>query len=133
MRAFGAGLMRDQRHAQHLGSQLTGLLNRLGDFDASTFAATSGVNLCLDDDPAGSRIEQILGRGFRRIAAFRHLAARNRNTILLQDCLALILMNFHNDSDSTFVLLVPTSLSLAQLPGRTLLAASTSGSKPLIL
>ena len=47
--AFRAGLVRDQRHADHLLGELLGLVGRLGQLDAAALAAAAGVNLRLDD------------------------------------------------------------------------------------
>ena len=57
--ALGAGLVRDQLHAQHLGGELAGLFGRLGDLDAAAFAAASGMNLRFDDDAGGAIAEEV--------------------------------------------------------------------------
>ena len=48
--ALGAGLVRHQRHADHLRGEPLGFLGRLGELDAAALAAAAGVDLRLDDD-----------------------------------------------------------------------------------
>ena len=55
--AFGAGLVRDQLHAQHLGGELAGFVHRLGDLYAAALAAASGMDLRLDDNSGCAGIE----------------------------------------------------------------------------
>ena len=46
---FGAGLGRDQRHADDLLRRRFGLVRRGGELDAAALAAAAGVDLRLDD------------------------------------------------------------------------------------
>ena len=91
--AFGAGLVGDQRHPDHLLRELLDLVERPGDLDAAALAAAAGVNLRLDDatcvaaEPAGD-----LG-GFGRRE--RHLAARHGDAEAREHGLGLILVDFH--------------------------------------
>src|SRR5688572_29537917 len=70
--AFGAGLMRDQRHADHLLRELFDLVDRFGNLHAAALAAATSVNLCLYDGTATTeplrRIDRF-GRGERNFAA----------------------------------------------------------------
>ena len=93
--ALGAGLVRDQRHAQHLLGQFNGLFRRLGDLHAAALAAASGVNLRLHHDSGCAFVEQVAGRRIGFLGALDHLSARHGHSILRQDCLALVLVNFH--------------------------------------
>ncbi len=83
--AFGAGLMGDQLHAEHLGRQLAGFLRRLGELDAAALAAAAGMNLRFDDDAGGAVGKQAGAprpaplRGCRpsaRAARLRHTSRR---------------------------------------------------------
>src|SRR5579859_6276349 len=51
--ASGAGLNGDQIHAQHAGGDFGGFVGRMGQLDATGFAASAGMNLRLDDDNIG--------------------------------------------------------------------------------
>ncbi len=55
--AFGAGLVRDQFHAQHFGGEVAGFVHRLGDLHAAALAAATSVDLRLDHHSAGAGIE----------------------------------------------------------------------------
>ena len=96
--AFGAGLVRDQRHAQDFAGEFAGFGQRLRDLDAAAFAAAAGMDLGLHDYARCAGVEQFFGRGLSLFARGCHGAARNRDAVLLQDAFCLILMNFHNDS-----------------------------------
>ena len=72
--ALGAGLVRDQRHADHLLRELLGFVRRLRELDAAAFAAAAGVDLRLDD----ARCRRRGGARCRRLRRReRHLAARH--------------------------------------------------------
>ncbi len=60
--AFGPGLVRDQRHAEHLARQLGGFFRRLGDLHAAALAAPAGVDLRLDHDSGCAFVEQFTRR-----------------------------------------------------------------------
>ncbi len=98
--AFGAGLMRDQLHAQHLAGEIGGLVHRLGDLHAAAFAAASGVDLRLHHDSGCAGTQQLFGDRFGFLARAGHRSARNCHTIFLENCFCLVLMNFHNDDSS---------------------------------
>jgi hypothetical protein len=49
-RALRAGLMRDERHADHRGREFDGVLGASRQLDAAALAAAAGVDLRLDDD-----------------------------------------------------------------------------------
>ena len=67
--AFGAGLMRDERHADHRRSRALGLVGRLRQLDAAAFAAAAGVNLRLDDDDLRAEAPRDRRRARRRSKA----------------------------------------------------------------
>src|SRR6185437_1478775 len=69
--------------------------DRLGNLYAAALAASASVNLRFDDDAACARVEQGFGSDFGLLAVLHHLAARHGNTILFQNRLGLILVNFH--------------------------------------
>ena len=91
--AFGTGLMRDQRHAQHLfgdGARFRGIL---GDLDAAALAASAGVDLRFDDDAAAELLRRRLGF----VDGERHFASGHRNAVPGQERLGLIFVDFHCD------------------------------------
>ena len=72
--ALGAGLVRDERHPDHLLGELLGLVGRLRQLDAAALAAAAGMNLRLDDDDvAAEAAGDLAGFGGRE----RHFAARH--------------------------------------------------------
>ena len=89
--AFRSGLMRYEAHAEDLFGDARGILGVLRHLDAAAFAASAGVNLRLHDyAPA-----DLLRRSRSFFHRERDLSARNRDVVLGQDRLGLILMNFH--------------------------------------
>ena len=60
----GAGLVGDQRHADHLLGELLGFAGGLGELDAAALAAAAGVNLRLDDGDVAAEPPRDLA-GFR--------------------------------------------------------------------
>ena len=50
-----------------------------------------------------ARVKQLFRGRLSFLARGRHSAPRHRDTILLQDCFCLVLMNFHNDLKPLFV------------------------------
>jgi hypothetical protein len=89
---FRARLVRDQRHADHLLSELLGLGRRLRDLDAAPLAASAGVNLRLDDHNGAAEPPGDLARfGARE----RHLAARHGYAVAREHCLGLVFVDFH--------------------------------------
>ncbi len=93
--ALGPGLVRDQLHPEDFARQLAGFFSRLGQLDAAALAAASGVNLRLDDNAGCALVQQGLGRSFGFLAAFDHVPARHRHSVLREDGFRLILVNFH--------------------------------------
>ena len=89
--ALGAGLVRDQGHAEDFARQFQGFPGIAGDLDSAAFAAAAGVDLRLDHHAAA----QPLGRGLRLLDGECHFAARHRDVVLGQDILGLILVDFH--------------------------------------
>src|SRR4051794_17354687 len=87
--------MRDQLHAQHFFRDLAGFVDRLGDLNAATFAAASGMDLSFNDDARRSRRHKVLSGAFGFLARGDHLAAWHSHTELRQDCFRLVLVDFH--------------------------------------
>ena len=73
---FGTGLMRDERHADHLARELLGLLRRLRELDAAALAAAAGVNLRLDDDDVAAEA----AAAARRLRALKATSPRGTGT-----------------------------------------------------
>ena len=80
--AFRPGLVRDQRHAEHLAGQLAGLFHRLGDLHAAAFAAAAGVDLRFHHHAGGAASNKLLRGRFGFFARCRpsRRAARRRHT-----------------------------------------------------
>ena len=75
--AFGAGLVRAQRHAEDLAGEPLRLGRRLRDLDAARLAASAGVHLRLhDDDLRAEPARGALGLGRRRRELARSERAR---------------------------------------------------------
>ena len=92
--ALGAGLMRDQLHAQDLGGELAHLIDRTRQLHAAALAPAARVNLGLHhpDWPA-----ELLGGGDSLLDRKRGNAARNDHAKLPEQFLALVLMDFHGN------------------------------------
>src|SRR5574343_1511026 len=90
--AFRTGLVRDQLHAQDLAGVFAHFFERGCDFDATTLATATGVNLGLDHP-------DLAAQGFGCLDRVVHGGAvnpaRNGDAEFLQDLLALIFVNFH--------------------------------------
>ena len=93
--ALGAGLVRDQLHAEDLAGQGLDLVDRAGQLDAATLAATAGVDLRLDDPDRAAELLRCLDRLLNRES---RNAARHRDSEFAQDFLALVLVNLHEVS-----------------------------------
>ena len=91
--AFGAGLVRDEGHADHVARELDGLGRVLRQLDAAAFAAAARMDLRLDHH---QRAAQALGdlAGFDRIG--RDLAARYGHAVARQNRFCLIFVDFHD-------------------------------------
>ena len=75
--ALGSGLMRDERHPEHLLGELLGLIGRFRELDAAALPAPAGMNLRLDDGDAAAKTPGNLAGFLRRE---RDFAARNGHT-----------------------------------------------------
>jgi hypothetical protein len=75
--AFRSGLVRDERHAEHLLGELLGLVGGLGDLDAAALATPAGMDLRLDD---GNVAAQTFGDRTGFLGGEGHFAARNGHT-----------------------------------------------------
>ena len=89
--ALGPGLVRHQPHAQDLFRDFHRFRCVLRYLDAAAFAAPAGMNLRFDDHAAAD----LFRRRFRLIHRERNFAPRHRDSVLGQDRLGLILVNFH--------------------------------------
>ncbi|MNI27536.1 hypothetical protein D3C73_812740 [compost metagenome] len=90
--AFRAGLVRDQLHAQDFRGQLAHVVQRARQLDATALAAAARVNLCLDDP---HRSTQLFSGSHGLVDGKSGDPARHRDAKLLQQFLALILVDFH--------------------------------------
>ena len=90
--AFRTGLVRDQRHADHLARNRLGFVGRFRELDAAAFAAAAGMNLRLDDDDRAAETARDRA-GFGRVE--RDFAARHGHAVLRQNRFRLILVDFH--------------------------------------
>ena len=90
--AFGAGLVRDQRHAQHAGGFGLHVRHRLHDLDAAALATAAGVDLRLDD-PDGAA--QRFGGLHRLVHIEGRDAAASGDAEAAEHFLGLVLMNVH--------------------------------------
>jgi signal transduction histidine kinase len=89
---FGAGLVGDQRHAEHVLGELLDLADGSRQLHAAALAAATGVNLRLDDahlaaEPAGN-----IGR-FGGCKG--HFAARHGHSVAREHGFGLIFVDFH--------------------------------------
>ena len=91
--ALGSGLMRDERHPEHVVGDCLGLVRRVRKLDATAFPAAACMNLGLDHHLSVSA--NPLRDLARRCGVERHLAARDGNAVPGKDRLGLILVNFH--------------------------------------
>ncbi len=89
--ALGAGLVRDEAHADHVARDGRGFGGVLCDLYAAAFAAAASVYLGLDNYGRGD----ILRGGFGLGGRARHLAARNRHAIAGKNAFGLIFVDFH--------------------------------------
>ncbi len=99
-----AGLVRDQRAAEHLLGFLGGLLDRLGKAHAALFAglgllevalaAAAGVDLRLDDP---ERTIHFACRGLGLFGSEDHAAIADRCAVLAKQRLRLVFMNVHEN------------------------------------
>jgi hypothetical protein len=89
--ALGSRLVRDEVHAEDVRREVPRFVRVFRDLDASALAATSGVNLGLNDH-ASADFAGAFSRFLRRV---RDLSSRHRYAVPAQDGLRLILVNFH--------------------------------------
>src|ERR1019366_3650116 len=88
----GAGLMGDERHADHVAGDPLGLVRRAGELDAAALAAATRVDLLLDDD---NRAAKTAGN----LASFGggegDFALGNRHAVARKNRFTLIFVDFH--------------------------------------
>jgi len=89
--AFGAGLVRDEGHPDHLLGQVGCFVRVLRELDAAAFAAAAGVDLRLDDH-ASAELFRGRARVLRRVDDD---AARRRDSVPPQDLFCLIFVDLH--------------------------------------
>jgi hypothetical protein len=90
---FGAGLMRDERHADHRGRELDGILGALRQLDTAALAAAARVDLRLDDNHGAAQTAGDVVGFSRRGGDF---AARHGDAVTRKNGLGLILVDFHD-------------------------------------
>ena len=90
--ACRTGLVGLELHAQDVGGQTTHVVDGLGDFDATTLAATTGMDLCLDH-PDGAA--QFFGCSDSFVNGKGRNSSWDRHAKSAQDLFALVFMNFH--------------------------------------
>ena len=78
-----------------LPGELGGLFRRLGDLHAAALAAPAGVDLRLHHHSGCAVVEELPRRRIGFFDALDHLPARHSHSVLRQDGLALVLVNFH--------------------------------------
>jgi hypothetical protein len=93
--ALRSSLVGFELHAQNLGSQAFDVINALGHFDAAAFATATGVDLRLDHPNWAAEFLRSLNR---LLHCEGRDAAWHGHTKLTQDVLALVFVNFHEDS-----------------------------------
>jgi hypothetical protein len=98
--SLGPRLVGDQRHAQHLRRKFAHDCHRIRNLHAAALASATRMNLRLHYHARCARAQQVFRDRLRLVARLGHLPARHCDSILLQDCFRLVLMNFHNDSRS---------------------------------
>src|SRR5262249_49299323 len=95
---LGAGLRRDELHAEDLAHRIARGVLSPGDFDTAALAAAAGVDLRLDHDHGA--IEPADG-GVGLLDGHRGDARGHGHAVLPQDVFALVFVNFHSLSAST--------------------------------
>ena len=116
--------MGDQLHAEDIAGVLGGLLRIVGDLDATAFAASTGVDLRLNDDATteigGDRLGLLGGSG--------NLAVRDSNPVGAQQLLALEFVDLHRT-------LVRRSWAKRKGPWKlcTVRQSALSGKTPIVL
>jgi hypothetical protein len=88
----GAGLVRDQVHADDLLRQRDRLVRVLGELDAAALAAAAGVDLGLDDDASA----EVLRRLARLLGGVDDDAPGRRHAVTAHDLFCLIFVDFHS-------------------------------------
>ncbi len=91
--AAGAGLVRDERHAEHLAGGLADRLQGFHDLDAARLAAAAGMDLRLDDP---DRAAQLGCHLLSLLGGIGDAAARHGHAEPLQESLCLIFMDVHS-------------------------------------
>ena len=89
--SFRTSLMRDQRHTENLLGKLNSFGRVLADFHAAALTPASGMNLRFDDYTS----TQFLRRSLGFFDGECHLSPGHRDTVLGQNSLGLVFMNFH--------------------------------------
>ena len=89
--AFGAGLVGDEGHAEDFFGLFTALDRICSEFDATTLAASAGMDLGFNDHTAAELFCCLNGLVNRE----SHYAFWHRDSVFGQDFLGLMLMDFH--------------------------------------
>ena len=108
--ALGPGLVRDQRHAQHLLGQLAASSGDLAIFTPPPLPRPPAWICALTTTPVAPSWKSARAAVSASSRALDHLSARHGHSVLRQDCLSLVLVNFHigmTDAGRGPVALVP--------------------------
>ena len=93
---FGRGLGRLQHHADDVARPLLHLIEALGQFHPAALTAAPGVDLRLHHPPFGAGVVgQPFGLFHGLVGVVGHQAALNGDAMLLEDLLALVLVQVH--------------------------------------
>ena len=104
--AFGAGLVRDQTHADHVARDADRLVRAPRELHAAALAPSAGMDLRLDDDDLAAEPTGDVARFIRREGDF---PARHGHAIPVQDGLGLVFVDFHGDDPGRESLMTPNS------------------------
>src|SRR5262249_329822 len=89
--SFGSGLVRYQLLTQYLRALPPGFFGIAREFSAAGLAATTGMDLCLDNAAAS----ELCRSGFHFLQGRCDLSNRHRNTVPFQNLFALVFVDIH--------------------------------------
>jgi hypothetical protein len=89
---FRSGLVRNKLHTKNLAGYLLGVLDGVGELDATALAASAGMDLRLYDNLSAQLLSDLPGLLRRR----SHTAVGHRHPELSEHILSLILVDLHN-------------------------------------
>ena len=96
--AFGAGLLGDELHAEDASGNVLHLVQAFGELHSAPFAPAAGVDLRLDDVPAGAGVGgELFGGGYGLLGGIGGDAFLHADAVFFQDFLALVFVNVHKN------------------------------------